>query len=205
MLSQITEWVIRVVASLGYLGVAFLVMFENLFPPIPSELVLALAGFVASRGDASLLGMIAASTVGSLLGAYILYGMGAVVGPERLQALVRRYGWWVRITEADLETAHRWFDRWSTTAVLIGRCVPLVRSLISIPAGVARMPFLSFTLYTTAGSLVWNAIFVTAGYLLGERWETVLGYADVLQKLTLATIGLGLLVLAYFLVRRRFA
>ncbi len=205
MLSQITEWVIRVVESLGYGGVAFLVMFENVFPPIPSEVVLALAGFVASRGDASLLGMIVASTVGSLLGAYILYGVGAVVGAERLQALVRRYGWWVRITETDLETAHRWFDRWSTTAVLIGRCVPLVRSLISIPAGVARMPFLSFTLYTTAGSLVWNAIFVTAGYLLGERWETVLGYADVLQKLTLATIGLGLLVLAYFLVRRRFA
>jgi len=205
VLSQLTEWVIRIVESLGYVGVAFLVMVENLFPPIPSEVVLALAGFVASRGDASLLGMIVASTVGSLLGAYLLYGIGAVVGAERIQALVRRYGWWVRITEADLETAHRWFDRWSTTAVLIGRCVPLVRSLISIPAGVARMPILSFTLYTTVGSLVWNSIFVTAGYLLGERWETVLEYADLLQTLTLAAIGLALLGLAFILIRRRFA
>lgn len=205
MLSQLTDWVIFIVESLGYVGVAFLVTLENVFPPIPSELVLALAGFVASRGDASLLGMIIAATVGSVVGAWILYGLAFVFGPEPIRALVRRFGRWVRITERDLDTAERWFDRWSTTAVLLCRCIPLVRSLISVPAGFARMNFLSFTFYTTVGSLVWNAIFVTAGFLLGERWEIVLRYADYLQAATL--IGLAALGLAFviWLARRRIA
>ena len=205
MLGQMTDWVIRIVESLGYVGVALLVTLENVFPPIPSELVLALAGFVANRGEATLLGMIIAATIGSVVGAWILYGAAYVFGPGPVRALVRRYGRWVRITERDLDTAERWFARWSTLAVLLCRFVPLVRSLISVPAGFARMNFLSFTVYTTVGSLIWNTVFVTAGYLLGQRWETVLYYADYFQTATLvalAAIGLAFVV---WLARRQMA
>lgn len=203
MLGQLTEWVVAVVESLGYAGVAFLVTVENVFPPIPSELVLALAGFVASRGEASLVGMIAASTVGSVLGAWLLYGGAYLFGPGPIRALVDRWGRWVRITQADLDTAERWFARWSTVAVLLCRWVPLVRSLISIPAGFARMRFLPFTFYTTLGSLIWNAIFVTVGYLLGERWEDVLRYADWLELAAIvAMAALALYVVVRLALRR---
>ena len=203
LISQLTEWAIRVVETLRYTGVALLVMIENLFPPIPSEVVLALAGFVASRGEASLPGMIAAATVGSVVGAWILYYAAAIFGRRPLYAIVGRYGRWVRITEADLQTAERWFARWSTLAVFVCRCIPLVRSLISIPAGFARMPIVPFTLYTTAGSLLWNAIFVTAGYLLGERWETVVGYADHLQTAVIVGAFAAIAYLVFWLARRR--
>ena len=205
MLDQLTEWIVRIVESLGYTGVAFLVTLENVFPPIPSELVLALAGFVASRGQATLLGMIAAATVGSVVGAWLLYGVAYAFGPAPLHALVRRFGRWVRITERDLDTAERWFARWSTMAVLLCRFVPLVRSLISVPAGFERMNFASFTLYTAIGSLIWNAIFVSAGFLLGERWELVLHYADYFQLVAgIAMAALGLWALVW-LIRRRTA
>ena len=203
MLSDLTGFVLRTVESLGYVGVAFLVMLETVFPPIPSELVLALAGFVASRGDASLPGMILAATAGSLAGAWIVYGAAALLGPGPLRALVRRYGRWVRITERDLDTAERWFARWSTLAVLLCRWVPLVRSLISIPAGFERMRLAPFTFYTAAGSLVWNAIFVTAGFLLGERWEAVLEYGRYLELAAIVAILVGIAYLAVRLARRR--
>lgn len=197
MLEPLSEWAIEVVETLGYLGVALLVFVENVFPPIPSEVVLALAGFVASRGDATVPGMIAAATAGSLVGALVLYGGAAWFGPERLRMVVVRYHRWHRVTERDLDRAETFFDRWSTTAVLLCRCVPLVRSLISIPAGLRRMPLLAFVIYTTVGSLVWNSIFVIAGYQLGERWEDVLPYADYIEYVVLATIFVILLFLAW--------
>lgn len=199
MFDGLADWVIEVVEGLGYTGVALLVALENVFPPIPSEIVLGLAGFVASRGDALLLGMILAATAGSLIGASVLYAAAAAFGPERLRAILLRYERWLRITGRDIDRAERWFDRHSNSAVLLCRCVPLVRSLISLPAGFRRMPLVPFTLYTTVGSLVWNSIFVTSGYLLGERWETVVEYADYLQYLVLAAIATAV---AYFVWRR---
>ncbi|MCK9494017.1 MAG: DedA family protein [Dehalococcoidia bacterium] len=199
MFDALTEWVIDVVESLGYVGVALLVMVENLFPPIPSEIVLALAGFVASRGDGHLVGMILAATIGSVVGALVLYWIAAWFGAERVRWIVRRYGWLLRLTEHDLDRAEAWFDRWSNVAVLLCRCVPLVRSVISIPAGLRRMPLAPFTLYTTVGSLVWNAIFVIAGYQLGERWEDVEPYADYFQLVVLIAIPAAVMV---FLARR---
>ena len=199
MLEALSEWVIDVVEALGYLGVALLVAVENLFPPIPSEVVLGLAGFVASRGDALLIGMILAATAGSLAGALMLYAAAAAFGPDRLRSIILRYERWLRVTAQDMDRAEDWFDRHSNLAVLVCRCIPLVRSLISLPAGFRRMPLAPFTLYTLAGSLVWNSIFVTAGYLLGERWETAAEYADYLQYLVLAAIAAAV---AYFVWRR---
>ncbi len=197
MTERLAEWVIEVVESFGYAGVAFLVTVENLFPPIPSEIVLALAGFTASRGDASAIGMVIAATVGSVVGAWILYGVAAAIGPARLRSFLARHRRWFRVTDADLDRTEAWFDRWAGLAVLLGRCVPIVRSLISIPAGFRRMPVGRFTAYTALGSFVWNTIFVTAGYLLGEQWERAEQAADYFQYLVLiafAVAGIAILV-----------
>jgi membrane protein DedA with SNARE-associated domain len=193
MLSNLTDWVIDVIAALSYLGVALLVALENLFPPIPSEVVLPFAGFVARDGEANLVGMIAAATVGSMLGAWALYGIAAAIGPDRLEALVVAHGRWVRLTVQDLEKAERWFDRRAVVAVLVGRCVPLIRSLVSIPAGFRRMSLPVFSLYTLAGSLVWNTALIGAGYLLRDQWDSVEPIISWFQYLVIALI-LGFLV-----------
>ncbi|MCI0544232.1 MAG: DedA family protein [Actinobacteria bacterium] len=188
MLDGLAEWVITVVETLGYVGVAALVALENLFPPIPSEVVLPLAGFVAATGEASLPGMILAATIGSLTGAVILYAIAAAIGPHRLRRAVARHGRWLRIEVADLDRTEAWFDRRAGIAVLVCRCIPLIRSLISIPAGFRRMPIGAFLLYTALGSLVWNVLLVGAGYLLGEQWERVAAPLDLLQGLVIALI-----------------
>lgn len=199
MLGDLTNWVTDVVESLGYVGVALLVAIENLFPPIPSEVVLSLAGFVAGRGDAWAPGMVIAATVGSMVGAWVLYGAAAAIGPVRLRRFVVRYGRWFRITEADLDRSESWFDRRSNLAVLICRCIPLVRSLISIPAGFRRMPLIPFTIYTLIGSMVWNTALVSAGFVLGDRWEEVEQYTDYLQ---IAAIVVIVALVAWFVWRR---
>ena len=142
---------------------------------------LGLAGYVASRGDATIYGMVLAATIGSLVGALILYGFAAAVGPYRLRAIVIRYGTWIGFSESDLDRTEAWFDRRSRYAVLICRCIPLIRSLISIPAGFRRMPLTPFIIFTTIGSLVWNTILVSAGYALGEQWDRVLDYTEPFQ------------------------
>ena len=195
MLVDLSDWVVDVIDALGYVGVALLVALENLFPPIPSEIVLPFAGVVARRGGATLPGMIAAATVGSVVGALTLYGVAAAIGPDRLAKVVLRYGRWLRVTNDDIARAERWFDRRAVVAVLVGRCVPLIRSLVSVPAGFRRMPLVPFLVYTTIGSLVWNTGLVTAGYVLGEedRWRTiedVMGYVQYAVVLgILAAVG----------------
>lgn len=194
MLENLTEWATDIVERLGYLGVAMLVAIENVFPPIPSEVVLGLAGYTASRGDAWVVGMIIAATIGSVVGAWILYGLSAAVGPVRLRAVIIRYGTWIGFSETDLDRAESWFDRRSRSAVLVCRCVPLIRSLISIPAGFRRMPLGAFTLFTLIGSLVWNTVLITAGYLLADQWEKVLEFTEPFQ--TLVVVLIGVLVVA---------
>lgn len=189
MLQNLTDWATDIVERLGYLGVAMLVAVENVFPPIPSEVVLGLAGYTAARGDAWLVGMIIAATIGSVVGALVLYGLSAAVGPVRLRAITIRYGAWIGFGEADLDRAEAWFDRRSRSAVLVCRCVPLIRSLISIPAGFRRMPLGTFTLFTLLGSLVWNTILIVAGYVLAEEWDKVLDYTEPFQYLVLAVLG----------------
>lgn len=191
MLLDLTNWVTDVIDRLGYVGVALLVALENLFPPIPSEVVLPFAGFVASDGNASLVGMILAATVGSITGALVLYGIAAGIGPDRLRNLVVRYGKWFRLTTDDLDRAERWFDRRAVVAVLIGRCVPLIRSLVSIPAGFRRMPLTTFLLYTTIGSLIWNTALVGSGYLLREQWDRVEPIMGWFQYVVLAAIAVA--------------
>lgn len=196
-IERIVEWATSLVETLGPFGVAFLVVLENLFPPIPSEIVLPLAGFVAATGDADLFVMIGAATIGSVVGAYLLYGIAAAIGPMRLRRFVVSYGRWFGLTEDDLDRSEAWFDDRANRAVLICRCVPLMRSLISIPAGLRRMPLIPFTLYTLLGSLVWNSALVGAGHALGDNWEAAGEPIELLQKAVLVVLAAALLWFAW--------
>lgn len=181
---------------LGAPGAGLAVAAENLFPPIPSEVILPLAGFTASRGEISLVAAVAWTTIGSVIGALLLCLVGRAVGRRRMYALVARLP---LVSTTDLERSEEWFARHGTKAVFLGRMVPLVRSLVSVPAGVEAMPLGRFLLLTAAGSALWNSAFVLAGYALGENWGVVEPYADVLQKAVIAAVAGAV---AVFVVRR---
>ncbi|MBC7594997.1 MAG: DedA family protein [Kineosporiaceae bacterium] len=182
--------------SLGLFGAGLAVALDNFFPPIPSEIILPLAGFAASQGTFSLMGALIATTVGSVFGAMVLYGLGFFFGRDRA---VRVFEKTPLLKVSDLERTEAWFAKHGAKAVFFGRMVPLFRSLISIPAGVERMNALAFFVLTTAGSLIWNSIFVIAGYRLGENWDVVEPYASVFQKLVILAV---LLVVGSFVFVR---
>ena len=201
MLGDLANWVQDVINQFGYFGVALLVVIENVFPPIPSEIVLPFAGFVAQQGasavnatagaaqsDTTVIGMMIAATVGSVVGALILYLVSAAIGPERLRVFVERFGKWFGVKSSDLVRAEEWFDRRSNVAVLVGRCVPLIRSIVSIPAGFRQMKLTSFVVLTAIGSAVWNIALIGAGALLGDQWERVGEYVGVFQWLVIAAV-----------------
>lgn len=185
---DLTDWIVSVIDAIGYLGVALLVALENVFPPIPSEVVLPAAGFAAAQGKANVVGMVIAATFGSVIGAWALYLIAAAIGQVRLHALTVRYGRWVGVKPRDITRAESWFDD-HPMAVMFCRCIPLIRSLVSIPAGFRRMPPVLFTLYTTIGSLVWNILLIGAGYLLGDNWGVVADYVGIFQYVVIAAIA----------------
>lgn len=180
------EWASNIVRSLGYPGVALLTFLENVFPPIPSELIIPLAGFVAAEGQMNVWGVLVAGTAGSLGGATVWYWIGQRLGKRGLRNWVDRSGHWLTLSVADLDRAEAWFHRHGGTAVFIGRLVPGVRSLISIPAGFARMPFVPFLLYSLAGTAVWTAALAYAGVLLRANFAVVGDYVDIASYLVLA-------------------
>ncbi|MER5443307.1 DedA family protein [Streptomyces sp. NPDC002790] len=191
-------WAADLIGTLGGPGAGLLIALENLFPPLPSEVILPLTGFAASMGSITLVSAVVWTTLGSVAGAAVLHWVGRVIGRERMYAL------WGRIPlvkVSDLERTEAWFQRHGTKAVLLGRMVPVFRSLISIPAGVERMRLPAFLTLTAIGSLAWNAVLILAGYWLGDQWDLVEGYVGVLSKVVLgaAVIALG----AYVIVRWR--
>ena len=189
-----------VMETLGEVGVGVLVLAENLFPPIPSEVVLPLAGYLASRGRMDLTLVIVAATLGSVLGALVLYEAGARFGRARLRRLVER----MPLMEVeDLDKAEDWFARHGQVSVLLGRCLPVVRSLISVPAGVEGMPRWRFTVLTTIGSGVWNAVFVLAGYALGEQFSDIERYSGWLNTAVYVAIAVLLALGLRRALRRR--
>ena len=201
MLNSLATWAQDVIEQFGYVGVALLVVAENVFPPIPSEIVLPFAGFVAQRGSESVVLMILAATVGSVGGALIMYWIAAVIGDERLHAFTRKFGKWVQIREVDLTRAEEWFDRHATSAVLLGRCVPLIRSVVSIPAGVRRMKLVPYIAYTFVGSLVWNILLIGAGAILGDNWERVGDVMSPIQKLVELMVVVAIVAFVWLRVR----
>ncbi len=186
-------WVASVIESLGEIGVGLLVALENLVPPIPSEIVLSLAGYLASEGRVNLIWVTIAATLGSLLGALALYGLGYALGEDRLRRWLDRIP---LVDSDDLNVADRWFERHAKSAVLFGRMAPVVRSLVSIPAGANHMPLGQFAVLTTIGSGVWNSIFVGGGYLLGSRWQKLDQYSSYVEYALYAffAVSIGLWV-----------
>ncbi|MBP1785378.1 DedA family protein [Micromonospora chalcea] len=196
----LTGWVASVIDSLGAVGVALLVALESIIPPIPSEIVLAMAGYLSAEGRFNVVFIVLAATVGSLLGALVLYWLGAALGEERLKRWLDHIP---LVDLQDLEKADRWFERHGRWAVLIGRVVPVVRSLVSVPAGANRMPLGEFILLTTLGSGVWNALIVGAGFTLGSRWEDVDRYSSWFNYAIFAVFGFMIVSWAVKKVRRR--
>ncbi|MGH3457302.1 DedA family protein [Aeromicrobium sp.] len=191
-------WTVELMDRLGLFGAALAVALDNFFPPIPSEIILPLAGFAASQGTFSLTGALIATTAGSVFGAVVLYWLGRVFGRERTLLVFERTP---LLKVSDLERTEAWFAKHGGKAVFFGRMVPIFRSLISIPAGVERMNAGTFLLLTTLGSFIWNFIFVYAGFRLGENWDRVEPYAEWFQRLVI--LAVVVVVVAFVVIRVR--
>lgn len=185
VLLAVTDWVLQLMEQIGAAGAGLAIALENLFPPVPSEIVLPLTGFAVSRGTITMASALAWTTAGSLAGALLLYWIGAALGQDRMRSLVGRIP---LVKVEDLDKTSDWFSRHGGKAVFFGRMVPFFRSYISIPAGVEKMSLRKFVLLTFAGSAIWNTIFVYAGYLLGENWKVMERYADLFSWLVLAVV-----------------
>ena len=199
-LTGLSGFVADVVARLGEAGIGLLTLLETVFPPIPSEVVLPLGGYLAERGRLNPLWVVVAATAGSVAGAWVLYGLGAALGEKRATVLLARLP---LVDEDDVGRAVRWFERHGWWAVLAGRLVPGVRSLVSIPAGAARMGPARFTLLTLAGSAVWNGALVGAGMALGTQWRLVEEHGWVLDAALVAAVVAAVTALAVRRLRKR--
>lgn len=194
------DWVTNMVESMGYLGVGLLMMLENVFPPIPSELVMPLAGYVCSKGQMNLWLAIAAGSVGTLIGTLPWYGLARWLDREKVRDWIDRHGHWLTVDNDELDRAERWFDRHGAWMVIVGRLVPGIRTLISVPAGFCRMPLLKYLLYSALGTVVWTGILAYLGKVLGERYETIGKYVGPVSYVVLGTM---LLIYVVRLVRMR--
>ena len=167
------DWILQIIETLGYFGLALLMLIENVFPPIPSEIVMPLAGFLAAQGKFSIIAVILAGSIGSLAGAVFWFFVGKSMGRERLLRFSGRYGRWIALAPADIKRAEDWFNRHGKAAVFIGRLIPGVRSLISVPAGIAKMNFTVFLLYSALGTVLWTGLLTGAGYILKSQYQKV--------------------------------
>src|SRR4028119_1111080 len=194
------EWILTTMGSLGYLGIGLLMFAENLFPPIPSELIMTLAGFTVSQGKMNFALAVLAGVVGTIVGAIPWYYAGKLVGEQRLKRLADQYGKWITVSGKDINKAQQWFNRYGNTAVLIGRLVPGVRTLISLPAGISNMPLVSFFIYSTIGTTLLVSLLTFLGYVLGNNYELVEEYLGPVSK-----IVLGIIIVAFviWIVRKQ--
>jgi membrane protein DedA with SNARE-associated domain len=184
------DWITGLMNGLGYAGIALLMFLENIFPPIPSEVVMPLAGFTATQGGMSLVGVIAAGSLGSLAGALPWYYAGRVYGHKRMREFADRYGRWITVSPEDIDHATDWFNRHGRSAVLIGRLVPGVRTLISVPAGISGMGLFQFLLYSTIGTVAWTSLLAICGYILRDRWSAVESYISPISTVLIVVLVL---------------
>mgnify|MGYP003413926817 CR=1 FL=1 len=196
-------WIIDLIEQYGYWGVFLLIAIENIFPPIPSEVILTFSGFMTQSTDLTITGVIIVSTAGSVIGAVILYGFGLLMDVERLEKIVDKYGRWLRLTKEDIHKADAWFDKYGIWTVLFCRVIPLIRSLISIPAGMSNMNFGLFLLFTTMGTLIWNTILVNLGAAVGSNWDDIVGYMDIFSNIIYILIGILLLLALKWYIKKR--
>lgn len=188
------DWVTNIISSFGYLGIGFLMFLENVFPPIPSELIMPLAGFTVTQGQLNLQFVILAGTLGSVFGALPWYYLGKVVGEQRLRKWIDKHGKWLTLSGKDIDKSKRWLDKYGKATVFFGRLIPGIRTYISVPAGLDKMPLVPFLLYSFAGSLIWTAILTYAGYLLGDNFKLVEKYIKPISVIIIATIVIYLII-----------
>ncbi|MBD2740790.1 DedA family protein [Coleofasciculus sp. FACHB-1120] len=196
------EWITNTMNSLGHLGIGLLMFLENLFPPIPSELIMPLAGYVSTQPNSKIqfFGAIAAGVIGTMLGALPWYYVGKLVGEENLKRLANKYGRWIGLSSKDIDKADNWFDKHGDKAVFFCRLVPGVRTLISLPAGISGMPLLPFLLYSTLGTTLWVSLLTYAGYALGENYELVEKYLGPVSKIVFVVL---IVAFVLWLLRKR--
>jgi membrane protein DedA with SNARE-associated domain len=197
------DWIFTIMEEFGYIGIMLVIAFENLFPPIPSEIVLPFGGFMTTRTALTVPGVVLAATLGSVMGAIILYCIGRLVNVEQVERFIGRWGHILRVSRKDVRTAEGWFIRYGSWTVLFCRLIPVVRSLISIPAGMAKMDLTAFILYSTMGTLVWNTLLVSLGAFLGASWEEVLKYVEIYKRLFYLAFGFAALGASLWYIRRR--
>ena len=198
--------IINIMEQVGYLGVFLLIAIENIFPPIPSEVILVFGGFMTTYTSLNIPIMILAATLGSLLGAIVLYYIGKIFNKERLKRIVNgKIGKVLRLKASDIEKADHWFDTKGNKTVFFCRFIPIVRSLISIPAGMSEMPMQKFLLYTISGSLIWNTVLIIVGSIVGDKWETIVGYLDNFSNIILIILVIIFVVAMYywFVIRKK--
>lgn len=182
------EWITSTMTSLGYVGIALLMFAENLFPPIPSELIMPLAGFTVAQGKMNFTLAVLAGVIGTILGAFPWYYAGLLVGEQRLKALADKYGKWITVSSQDIDKATHWFNRYGKKAVFFGRLVPGIRTLISLPAGLSEMHLASFVIYSTLGTTAWVMLLTFLGYMLGDNYELVDEYLGPVSKIVLLVL-----------------
>lgn len=199
------EIILNLMNQFGYFGVFFLIAFENIFPPIPSEVILAFGGFMTTYTNLSVPFVIIAATLGSLVGAYVLYFIGKILNKERLKKIVSgKVGKVLHLKAEDIDKADEWFDRKGNLTVFFCRFIPIVRSLISIPAGMSEMPLFKFTCYTVIGSAIWNTVLVVLGSIMGENWTKIVSVMDEYSHIVLwILIAVVILVIVFFFLKKR--
>lgn len=201
-MSNISDWVLAIMAKFGYFGIVFAMFAENVFPPIPSEVIMPAAGFAASNGDLNLILVILAGTLGAVLGALPLYYLGRIFDEERLIAFTEKYGKYVFVKPNDIKATNAWFDKHGKKAVFFGRMVPGIRSFISIPAGMNKMPMPSFLILSTLGASIWTTALAFAGYYLGKNYEIIESTLAPYSK------GIGIVIVIIIIgwfIKRRFS
>lgn len=197
------NWVTEIMEQFGYVGIFLMIAIENVFPPIPSEVVLTFGGFMTTYTNLTGTGVVVASTAGAVAGAIILYTLGLLLDVARLEKIVDRWGHILRVKKEDIYRADAWFDKYGYWTVLFCRMIPLIRSLISIPAGMSHMNFGLFLLFTTIGTLIWNVILVSVGAAVGESWESIVHFMDIYSNVVYALIGLGIIIFFIWFIGKR--
>lgn len=197
------DWLIKLLELYGYIGIFILMAFENIFPPIPSEVILLFSGFMTTYTSLTILGVLITASTGSILGAIVLYGIGYVVHMERLEIVIVKWGNILRLSKKDLYRVNEWFNRFGYLAVFICRMIPLLRSLISIPAGMTKMNFSIFLLFTMLGTMIWNTLLVMLGVVLGVSWRDILRALEIYSTSVYILIAISLIAFIIFYIKKR--
>lgn len=191
------NWITEIMNEFGYMGVMFLIALENIFPPIPSEVILTFGGFMTTTTNLTIFKVVLSATAGSVVGAIVLYMIGLQLDVERLEKIVDRWGHILRLKKSDIHKADAWFDKYGPWAVFLCRFVPLIRSLISIPAGMSNMNVGIFLIFTTIGTFIWNIVLVNLGASLGNSWDVIVYYMDIYSNIIYAILLLLFIIFVF--------